>query len=282
VKEAYMLRERVADDIYVFTSDLYIKVTAGVIFTSQGAVVIDTLLFPHETSELVDLVRRRAKNGVLYVINTHSHSDHVYGTYLFNGAEVIAHELCRQALQKRGEEELYEAQDRIPELAEVQLRLPSITFNKELTLRLGDKTLRLMHTPGTTSDSIVVYVREDKVLFAGDTVMPVPYIVDGDRLELMESLRAVEKLSLDNIVQGHGGVLLRGEIRATLKSSIAYLDAIYEKVREKIEARAPQDELRQIGIESCGKSRIPLDGLVQDLHQANLEVLYHQLVSGGR
>ncbi len=277
-----MLRERVADDIYVFTSDLYIKVTAGVIFTSQGAVVIDTLLFPHETSELVDLVRRRAKNGVLYVINTHSHSDHVYGTYLFNGAEVIAHELCRQALQKRGEEELYEAQDRIPELAEVQLRLPSITFNKELTLRLGDKTLRLMHTPGTTSDSIVVYVREDKVLFAGDTVMPVPYIVDGDRLELMESLRAVEKLSLDNIVQGHGGVLLRGEIRATLKSSIAYLDAIYEKVREKIEARAPQDELRQIGIESCGKSRIPLDGLVQDLHQANLEVLYHQLVSGGR
>ena len=277
-----MLRERVADDIYVFTSDLYIKVTAGVIFTSQGAVVIDTLLFPHETSELVDLVRRRAKNGALYVINTHSHSDHVYGTYLFNGAEVIAHELCRQALQKRGEEDLYEAQDRVPELAEVQLRLPSITFGKELTLRLGDKTLRLMHTPGTTPDSIVVYVREDKVLFAGDTVMPVPYIVDGDRLELMESLRAVEKLSLDNIVQGHGGVLLRGEIKATLRSSIAYLATIYEKVREKVEARAPLDDLRRIGIESCGKSRIPLDGMVQDLHQANLEVLYHQLVSGER
>jgi len=277
-----MLRERVADDIYVFTSDLYIKVTAGVIFTSQGVVVIDTLLFPQETSELVDLVRRKAQTGVLYVINTQSHSDHVYGTYLFNGAEVIAHELCRQALQKRGEDDLYEAQDRIPELAEVQLRLPSITFNKELTLRLGDKTLRLMHTPGTTPDSIVVYVREDKVLFAGDTVMPVPYIVDGDRLELMESLRAVSKLSLDNIVQGHGGVLLRGEIRATLKSSIAYLATIYEKVREKVEARALRDELRQIGIESCGKSRIPLDGLVQDLHQANLEVLYDQLVSGER
>jgi cyclase len=97
-----MLRERVADDIYVFTSDLYIKVTAGVIFTSQGVVVVDTLLFPQETSELVDLVRRKAQTGVLYVINTQSHSDHVYGTYLFDGAEVIAHELCRQALQKHG------------------------------------------------------------------------------------------------------------------------------------------------------------------------------------
>ncbi len=275
-----MLRERVADDIYVFTSDLYVKVTAGVIFTSQGVVVIDTQLFLQETSELLDLVRRRSKNGVRYVINTHSHSDHVYGTYLFDGAEVISHELCRQTLQEHGEKDLEEAKDRIPELAEVQLRLPSITFTEELTLRLGNKTLRLMHTPGTTPDSIVVYVREDKVLFAGDTVMPVPYIVDGDRLELKESLRAIGKLSLDNIVQGHGGVLLRGEIKATLKSSIAYLDTIYEKVQEKIEAGAPRDELRRIGIESCGKSRIPLDGLVQDLHQANLEALYDQLISG--
>lgn len=277
-----MLRERVADDIYVFTSDLYVKVMAGVIFTSQGVVVIDTLLFPQETSELVDLVRRKAKNEVCYVINTHSHSDHLYGTYLFNRAEVISHELCRQALQKHGEKDLDEAKNRIPELAEVQLRLPSVTFNEELTLRLGNKTLRLMHTPGTTPDSIVVYVKEDKVLFAGDTVMPVPYIVDGDRLELRKSLRAISKLSLDNIVQGHGGVLLRGEVKETLKSSIAYLDTIYGKVQEKIEAGAPRDELRRIGIESCGKSRIPLDGLVQDLHQANLEMLYDQLISGER
>jgi len=164
----------------------------------------------------------------------------------------------------------------------VQLRLPAITFTKELTLRLGNKTLRLMHTPGTTPDSIVVYVRENRVLFAGDTVMPVPYIVDGDRLELKESLRAISKLSLDAIVQGHGGVLLRGEVKATLKSSIAYLETIYDKVRGKVEAEAPRDELRKIGIESCGKSRVPLDGLVQDLHQANLETLYDQLVSGER
>lgn len=275
-----MLRERVADDIYVFTSELYVKVTAGAIFTSQGVVVVDTLLFPQETSELLDLVRRKSKSEVLYLINTHSHSDHVYGNYLFDGTEMIAHELCRQALQKRGEEELNQAKEQIPELAGVQLRLPSITFSEELTLRLGNKTLQLMHTPGNTPDSIVVYVREDRVLFAGDTVMPVPYIVDGDRLELTESLRAIGKLSLDNIVQGHGGVILRGEIKGTLRSSIAYLETIYEKVRQKVEAGAPREALRRIGIESCGKSRIPLDGLVQDLHLANLEVLYDQLTSG--
>ncbi len=275
-----MLRERVADDIYVFTSELYVKVTAGAVLTSDGVVIIDTLLFPQETHAILDLVRRKSKQPVLCVINTHSHSDHVYGNYLFNGAEVIAHELCRQALERHGEEELNGAKEQIPELAEVQLRLPTITFTEELTLRLGDKTLQLIHTPGTTPDSMVVYVREDKVLFAGDTVMPVPYIVAGDRLELMASLRAIASLSVDNIVQGHGGVILRGEIKETLRSSIAYLETIYRKVRQKVEAGAPRDELRRIDIESCGKSRIPLDGMVQDLHQANLEAIYNQLISG--
>lgn len=275
-----MLRERVADDIYVFTSELYVKVTAGAVLTSDGVVIIDTLLFPQETHAILDLVRRKSKQPVLCVINTHSHSDHVYGNYLFNGAEVIAHELCRQALERHGEEELNGAKEQIPELAEVQLRLPTITFTEELTLRLGDKTLQLIHTPGTTPDSMVVYVREDKVLFAGDTVMPVPYIVAGDRLELMASLRAIASLSVDNIVQGHGGVILRGETKETLRSSIAYLETIYRKVRQKVESGAPRDELRRIDIESCGKSRIPLDGMVQDLHQANLEAIYNQLISG--
>ena len=41
-----MLRERVASDIYVFRSELYLQVTAGVIVTEEGAVVVDTLPFP--------------------------------------------------------------------------------------------------------------------------------------------------------------------------------------------------------------------------------------------
>ena len=39
-----MQRERVADNIWVFTSSLFAQVTAGVVFTSEGAVVIDLSL----------------------------------------------------------------------------------------------------------------------------------------------------------------------------------------------------------------------------------------------
>jgi cyclase len=268
-----MLMERIAEEIYVFTSDLYAQVTAGVIATSEGAVVVDTLPFPQETRELLVFVRERGLR-VPFVINTHSHADHVNGSYLFEEADLVAHRRCRAILRRHGERVLEEAKAETLELAEVQLRLPSITFDQELTLRLGDRTMRLIHLPGHAPDLIGVYVEEDKILFAGDAVMPVPYIVGGDREAMIDSLHVIGQLSLENIVQGHGEVILRGEVEHALESSIFYLETIYEKVKEAVEAGAPPESVAEIDIEQCGKSRIPLNGLVQQLHEANLLHLY--------
>jgi cyclase len=268
-----MLRERISEEIYVFTSDLYAQVTAGVIVTSEGAVVVDTLPFPQETREVLAFVQEKGLR-VPYVINTHSHADHTNGSYLFEEADLVAHQRCRQILHKHGERVLEEAKAETPEVAEVRLRLPSITFNQEVTLRLGDRTMQLIPLPGHTSDSIGVYVQEDRILFAGDAVMPVPYIVGGERAAMIDSLRVISQLSLENIVQGHGEVILRGEVGEALETSIFYLETIYEKVKEAAEAGAPPESVAEIDIEQCGKSRIPLNGLVQQLHEANLLYLY--------
>jgi len=85
-----MRKERVTENIYVFTSEAYAQATAGAIVTSEGTVVIDTLPFPRETREMVDFLRRESKRGIRYVINTHHHADHVYGNFLFDEA------VCRQ------------------------------------------------------------------------------------------------------------------------------------------------------------------------------------------
>lgn len=268
-----MLRERISEEIYVFTSDLYAQVTAGVIVTSEGAVVVDTLPFPQETRELLAFVQERGLQ-VPYVINTHSHADHANGSYLFKEADLLAHQLCREILRRHGERVLEEAKEETPEVAEVQLQLPCITFDQEVALRLGERTMRLIPLPGHTSDSIGVYVEEDKILFAGDAVMPVPYIVGGDRAAMIDSLRVIGQLSLENIVQGHGEVILRGEVEEALETSIFYLETIYEKVKKVVEAGAPPESVAEIHIEQCGKSRIPLNGLVQQLHEANLLYLY--------
>jgi len=279
-----MLRERISEEVYVFTSDLYAQVTAGVIVTPEGAVIVDTLPFPQETRELLAFVQERGLR-VPYVINTHGHADHANGSYLFEEADLVAHQRCREILRRHGERVLEEAKAATPEVADVQLRLPSITFDQEMTLRLSDRTMRLISLPGHTPDSIGVYVEEDKVLFAGDAVMPVPYIVEGDRAAMIDSLRAIGQLSPENIVQGHGEVILRGEVEEALETSIFYLETIYEKVKEAVKAGAPPESLAEIDIEQCGKSRIPLNGLVQQLHEANLLYLYDLMtaqVSRGR
>jgi cyclase len=269
-----MLRERVTEDVFVFISDLYAEVAATVIVTPEGSVVVDTLPFPQETQQVHEFALQRSPRGIRYVINTHHHADHIYGSYLFPEAELIAHRLCRQILLKAGEESLINAKAQTPALAPVQLRIPQLVFETEMLLRLGEKTIHLMHAPGHTEDGIVVHIREDKVLVASDIVTPVPLIVRGDPEQLIQSLKPIKSLNLENVIQGHGGVLLRGEIDETVDSSMTYLRSIVKRVQAIVDKGLPATELRTIDIESCGKSRIPLGGLVQRLHQANLEHLY--------
>ena len=274
-----MLRERVTEDVYVFISDLYAEVAATVIVTPDGAVVIDTLPFPQETRQVRDFAEKRCPQGIRYVINTHHHADHIYGSYLFPEAELIAHRNCRDLLLKVGKESLEQAKAQTPALASVELVIPQLVFETDLLIRLGEKTLHLMHAPGHTADSIIVHLREDKVLVASDIVTPVPLIARGDPEAMRQSLKQIRGLNLENIVQGHGGVLLRGEIEETIDGNIAYLKCIEEKARAVLQKGQPRSDLAKIDVEECGRSRIPLGGLVQRLHVANLEYLYNGMLA---
>jgi glyoxylase-like metal-dependent hydrolase (beta-lactamase superfamily II) len=273
-----MLRERVTEDVYVFISDLYIEVAATVIVTPEGALVVDTLPFPEETKQVREFALRRCPEGIRYVVNTHHHADHVYGSYLFPEAELISHRLCRQTLLNVGEESLAQAKLQTPALAPVELRIPQLVFDTDLLIRLGEKTIHMVRTPGHAPDGVVVHVREDKVLIASDVLTPVPFVVDGSLDDMANSLNWIKTLTLENVIQGHGGVLLRGEIEETIDGSIAYLETIQKRVGSVVEKGLPQSELKKITIESCGKSRIPLGGLVNRLHLANLEWLYGEMM----
>ncbi len=278
-----MRKERVTDNVYVFTSEAYAQVNAGAIVTSEGTIVIDTLPFPRETREMIEFLRGESRRGIRYVINTHHHADHVYGNYLFEEADIISSERCRETMRKSGEKNLTEAKAQTPELAEVSLRLPNIAFPDKMSLFLGDRVMRLMTLPGHTMDGIGIYLEGDKILFSGDAVMPLPYIFWGDRAVMQETLRSLRELNLENIVQGHGDVLLKGEIDETLDASIAYLECIYERVKAKIASRTSKERLvNEVTLESCGFSPIALDGLVKQLHRSNLLRVYQNLTAKNR
>lgn len=271
-----MQRERVTDDIYVFTSDLYAQVTASVVVTSQGAVLIDTLVYPEEARFIRRFVEERLGTTIQYVVNTHFHADHSTGTCFFRGARVVSHVRCRELLDQRGRESLERAKSGSSEMRDVELVLPDIVFDKSLTLYIGNKTLQFWHSPGHSPDSIVCLVKEDQVLFAADTLMPIPYFVDGSYDDFLASLHRLKQHAFENIVQGHGDIILRGEVEEKIDSDIAYLHAIRKEVDKALLDPTPEKALDAIDIETCGKSRILLNGAVQQLHRQNVLTLAAQ------
>lgn len=273
-----MHRERVSENVFWFQSEVYAQVTAGVVAGPQWAVVIDTLALQDEALSIREFIEHELNVPVRYVINTHYHADHAWGNCFFSGATVIAHARCRELLIERGIPSLEAAQKQNPALRQVKIVLPQITFvDGEMTLRVGKKNLIISPAGGHSQDGIAVLVEEDRILFAGDSFMPLPYVVDGDIDEIMASIKRVGKMGLENIVQGHGDIILRGEIDAAVRENLNYLSAIKKAVRAASRRKNPLEFLDDITIENCGKSRVYLGGLAQTLHQRNLRALLEQM-----
>jgi len=77
------------------------------------------------------------------------------------------------------------------------------------TIRVGEATIEVIHTPGHTAGSICLYLREEGVLFAGDTVlglgtvavMPPPH---GDMGLYIRSLERLKGYPATLLCPGHG------------------------------------------------------------------------------
>lgn len=268
-----MQRERVTDDIIIFVSDLYAQVTATAIITSEGVVLFDTLLYPDETRQIKQYIEKRLNLTVRYVINSHFHADHTMGTSLFEDAQIISHQLCREKLNARGRSSFQQTKSMLDDMSDIDLVLPQIVFDDRFTLQLGNKTLEMWSTPGHSSDCIICLVQEDQILLGADTIMPIPYFVDGSFEDFQQSLIGLQPLTLETIIQGHGEVVLRGEIEEKIASDLIYLDKLGRAVSDALASDDVDKALNAITIQSCGKSRTLLNGAVEELHSNNVKAL---------
>ena len=272
-----MIRERIADNVYWFQSEVYAQVAAGAIIGHDWAVVVDTLPIPDETLAMRSFIEESLGVQVRYVINTIYHADHTFGNCFFPGAMVIAHSRCRSQMIENNYTALETAQEHTPDFKRIKIVLPTLTFDTgTLMLQVGKRHLRIFPIAGNSLDGIGVLVREDRVLFAGDAFLPLPLILEGDVEELAETTRKIGKMSLENIVQGHGDVILRGEIDQAVKSNLNYLSAIQKVAKLAARRKDPMPVLEEATVEECGKSRVLLGGLMCELHQRNLTALYRR------
>ncbi len=272
-----MIRERISENVYWFQSEIYAQVSAGAVIGTDWAVVIDTLPVQEETLEIREFIEDHLKVPVRFVVNTIYHADHTWGNCFFPGASIIAHTKGRKLVKEKNLTALENAQKQGDEYLKTKIVLPQITLDSgAINLKVGKKNLKIFTTPGNSPDGISVFVREDRILFAGDAFLPLPVFIEGDIDQLMQTIESFKDLGLENIVQGHGDVILRGEIEGAIESNLRYLEELKKIVAVAMKKKDPQKKLEEATVESCGKSRVLLGGLVEDLHHRNLAYLYQK------
>ena len=122
------------------------------------------------------------------------------------------------------------------EFRKINDRAPTLTFDRGLTIDLGNREVRVMHLGrGNTAGDAVVFLPKERVVVAGDLLdHPVPYLGGGYPSQLVRTLQEMSRLDAETIVPGHGDVL-RGEYaRAYLKQVTDFIQTVTAQVSREI------------------------------------------------
>jgi glyoxylase-like metal-dependent hydrolase (beta-lactamase superfamily II) len=185
----------------------------GVVLGDGEALVIDTRSTPGQARELIADIGHLTPLPVRIVVDTHWHSDHVFGNHDFRPATIWGHDRCRSVLLENGERQRASLSDALPELADefraVVIDPPEQTFAEAATVEVGGRRLELRYLGrGHTDADIVIQVPDADVMFAGDLLEndAVPYFGDGYPIEWPETVARLLSLVSGPVVPGHGSV----------------------------------------------------------------------------
>ena len=145
---------------------------------------------------------------IKYIILTHGHSDHICGVNEhkaeFPDAKIVAY---------KDEEAMLENPNlnQSPGFGVPYSTKADILVSDGDELKVGDVTLKFIHTPGHTEGGMCIYVKEAKALFSGDTLFRQSIgrtdFPGGSYKEIMDSIRKKLFLLPDdtNVFPGHMG-----------------------------------------------------------------------------
>ncbi len=153
-----LIIEKISENVYQHISYLqtndFGKVGCnGMIVVHQNeAVVLDTPAEAESSAELIQFISAKLNAKINSVVATHFHADCVGGLDEFHkiGVPSYANHLTIDLLKNK------------------EKNIPQISFEKELTLNIGNKNVYLNYFgEGHTKDNIVAYYPDEKTLFGG-------------------------------------------------------------------------------------------------------------------
>lgn len=183
--EVYQLPHRV---LALYEPGHYQEVISYLILGQEKNLLLDTGMGLGNIRQLVEKIAP----GDLIVVNSHFHFDHVGGNHQFGRVHLFDDEFAVRRLE-RG----FSADEVRPEFENGQLwKWPpagvdvenfSIPPTRVAPIKnghrfdLGDRTLEVIHAPGHSPDSIVLFDAESRILFTGDVFYPGPLFANfGD------------------------------------------------------------------------------------------------------
>ena len=203
--------EEVADGVfaYIQPDGTWWINNAGFVAADDGVVAIDTCATEKRTRDFLAKVAMVTPEPVRTLINTHHHGDHTHGNYLTYPATIVGHELTRDEMIRGGIQH-YEGVWERPEWGELRLAPPTVTFSDHINVWSGDLKMELHHlgTSAHTTNDVVVWIPERKVLYTGDLVFNqgTPFVVMGSVSGARLAIEKLRQFDASIVVPGHGPV----------------------------------------------------------------------------
>ena len=202
------------------------EATGYLVTGTERACVIDTM---NGYNDLYEAVRKITDKPVT-VVNTHGHPDHIFGNMYFTEARMnpADGELARQFT---GNPEFLafcrEKGKVMPPFTDI---LPGDTID------LGGRTLEVFALPGHTPGGILLLLREDRILFTGDSVNHHLWMQLDGCLPLHDFVKELDKVMF---LQERADIILHGHARGA--DDISLLRCMRDGVAEICEGKTAQD-----------------------------------------
>jgi len=237
------VRTQLADGVYLFQTapygDVGLDGNSVAIVTKDGVLVFDTNGTPSAAEAVLASIREVTDAPVRFIVNSHWHWDHWYGTEVYRRAFPRAHVLAqertrrmmmgpalefnRPGLERQLPAYIASLEQKASSDAAVQRRLdearffldqkksvrhvfPDATFERSLDLTLGGRRIQIHHhdravTPGDT----FLFLPDERILVTGDLLVnPLPFALSSYPSGWIATLERLDALDAAVIVPGHG------------------------------------------------------------------------------
>lgn len=227
---------------------------AGLVTSRGETLLVDTLMsIPLTETMLSEFARVPGGDRIDRLVNTHANPDHYLGNAAVEGAEIISTRTTLKEMEAfnpaalvnlsanweaMGDagEFLFETMGRQFDFSGAEtLALPTRTFDRGLTLRIGDKTVELTDLgPAHTESDTIAWVPEDRTVFTGDLLFNEghPIVWAGPFSNWIAACAHMEALDPAVVVPGHGPITDVTAIRNLRR----YFEHLRDEARGRFEA----------------------------------------------